>query len=375
MTNLSDNPTAYLHEKTGISWEDREGMLSPSEPLDKATTKKISSLLSDIGITPSITKSGASHVVTVSRESIKSDGSKASIEVVKTASPEMQAEYNELKKRNPKFSSDAFDRSIPNRFGDAGCRCVAATQLTYPHIAHITDEDGIESVEEMNIPFRVHANHVNLEEADLHVICSQAPTKESEAAFWQAAMATSAMILDLTNSSDRETKGVQRYFPQKVNTSFEKDDVTVTCLNETKALEGVKKLKSHTYLVQRDGKDDTPITRVHFRGWPDYGAVSCKDLSSIVNYVRNNSQALGNKPLWIHCRAGVGRSGAVTVALALANMHEKGKLTQDNYHEVINKLILRGREQRDLYFVQDPVQYQLVHDFAKGLLDGSIPLK
>jgi protein tyrosine phosphatase len=86
-------------------------------------------------------------------------------------------------------------------------------------------------------------------------------------------------------------------------------------------------------------------------------------LESIRQVHRQNEDSL-----WTHCRAGFGRTGAAVVGLAIQELHEKNKMTAENYRDVIDELIIQGRSQRDSMFVQTEEQYRLLLLYAENLL-------
>lgn len=258
--------------------------------------------------------------------------------------------FNALAKRNNEAeeriaeSGGYNDESVSNRFQDIPCP--QGTQL-----------QGHETV---------HANSVTV--GGVHMILSQAPLPDNETDFWHAASENTYMILDLTNKADREEKGVQRYFPREVGDHSQLKGIDVACKSEEKAVAGEEKLKLHTYDVTVGDSESKSVARLHFRGWPDFGVIPVRELKTLVTYIRSSQNELSNKPLWIHCRAGVGRSGTVAVALALAKMKDENRLNESNYIKVIDDLIIEGRVQRGTSFVQTSSQYQLLHEFARDLL-------
>lgn len=253
--------------------------------------------------------------------------------------------FDDLQKRDGAVEkkihdSGGYNTAVSNRFTDI--LCPKSTQLP----GHET----------------IHANKVTLD--GLELILSQAPLPENEAAFWDAVSKNTNLIVDVTNKTDRIEKGVQRYFPHEIGASTNPQgspEVHVHC----KSQENYSTVKVHRYDVQVGNQSPKSISRIHFRGWPDHGAVKVEELRELVNRIRSKPT---KQPLWIHCRAGVGRSGTVAVALALAKMKDENRLTAENYSKVIGDLIIEGREQRGTSFVQAESQYQLLHKFAQSLL-------
>ncbi|MBS0655747.1 MAG: hypothetical protein JSR46_08215 [Verrucomicrobia bacterium] len=371
-----------LHTLTGVEWDSQKvaGTFYTKIAFPEEASRQVVNTLRSFEMKASCVPGPESSTsyVRVSSSTIQKAGGYTSFAfpcIAQLVREDIKIKFNSLNQRNGEiegwikehegYSFDAVNRFDPD---SRGTRCPKLTELTYSKTICYEDEDGATHTETMQVPFCCHANSVVLN--GMRVICSQAPRDDTEGEFWQAVKAKSSMILDLTNKTDREKKEVQRYFPPEINDvcAYDVGDIRVTCIAEERDIAGDKRLKRHYYVVQEGAElSGKMVSRLHFRGWPDSGAVSVEDLSMIVHYIRSQKLVNEVELLWMHCRAGVGRTGTVTVALVLAQMREEGTLTLENYAEVIDELIIEGRKQRDILFVQDVSQYQLLHDFAKNL--------
>lgn len=236
---------------------------------------------------------------------------------------------------------------VSNRFGSkaTGTRCIRSS--------HIGEASGI--------PNKVHANHVKLLDSSPSVICSQAPKHDMEEAFWTQVILHSSLIVDLTNDKDRDVHGVHEYFPEEL-IGLLLSSVRLEVESTDPRLGEVK------YKAMLEGKEPKEIERLHFTKWPDSGVISIDQLERLLDRIEEKQAKSPHENLWIHCRAGVGRTGTVTVALAIRQLHREGAINSDNYLDAINELILKGRTQRDAFFVQSKEQYQLLLQFAEKLL-------
>ena len=91
---------------------------------------------------------------------------------------------------------------------------------------------------------------------------------------------------------------------------------------------------------------------------------------ALYNFIITIKEALGAKGIpFIHCRAGVGRTGTISTCLSVARYIDAGKLTkEEDILEVVDATIAMGRICRSALFVQTPGQYQAVLTFAQFYL-------
>lgn len=208
----------------------------------------------------------------------------------------------------------------------------------------------------------LHANWVGRDITSRLLIASQAPLKKDYEIFWKAIFENHATIFDLTTLSDQK-KGVTKYYPSEVEETERYGSMQVKLLKKSENV--------HTYQIKDiQTKETKTITRVHYDCWKDFDAVSPKDLHQLAQLVKTLSPNPENLT-WIHCRAGVGRTGTLTVALILKEQIQLGNITRENLENSLISLIILLRKQRGSYFVQQPVQLELLRNYAFFLLDLS----
>lgn len=260
--------------------------------------------------------------------------------------------YEPLKDERDDIAYDMYRNPIPKatgRFNNVFC----------PEATSVRVENQV-----------LHANYVRLEDQDF--ICTQAPLPQTVPLFWRAVLQNSNFILDLTNKEDMEKKGVQPYFPENKGVKIEVplSNITVECLDQND-IQGDPKSGIHVTISKykiTDTNTNPPsekvVLRLHYRGWPDFGAVKPDELLKIVNWIDQFSREAGGGPAIVHCRAGVGRTGTTSVGKVLWDKIMSGEITKDNFRDKIDALILLGRFQRSSLFVQTAEQYESLYLLA-----------
>jgi protein tyrosine phosphatase len=114
--------------------------------------------------------------------------------------------------------------------------------------------------------------------------------------------------------------------------------------------------------------DQKEIVRYHFYGWPERGVITSDELDRLLN----NMEPFYPNPsdlIWVHCFAGVGRTGVVITAFTLKEKIKKGFVNRENLDTALEEMILEFRKQRGACFVQTREQLGLVRDYALLLLN------
>ncbi|MFQ5729005.1 MAG: protein-tyrosine phosphatase family protein [Waddliaceae bacterium] len=221
----------------------------------------------------------------------------------------------------------------------------------------------------------LHANHVEMPDGSRY-IATQAPTEGTSELFWKTCLSEdSRVVVDLTNSNDR---GVSPYYPipspehvgadGKVSEDAPGEtigDLSIKCTSQ----KGEGKIVTSKYTITNTKTGETgEVTRVHYRGWKDFGGAAAGELQGLIDHIDRVSEQVGGGPMMVHCRAGVGRTGSFITARTLSNLHKSGELTSENFEQTTQDAILSGREQRGPLFVQSQAQLQGLIKFGNELL-------
>lgn len=192
----------------------------------------------------------------------------------------------------------------------------------------------------------LHGNYVDLDGSKF--ICTQYPQEKQCEAFWSRVVTDNCLIIDLSGNEDRCTP----YYPS-FNEEKKFKNVTVTYAGE-KHLNSMMRL----FLYKVNGNK----VRVIRLNWEDRGALKSDTLLSLINELPPNAFPM------IHCKGGTGRTGAMAVAIAIFHKWSQGKITVDNYRQIIEALIITGRLGRGDKFVRTFDQYKMLVHFAESLL-------
>ncbi len=231
----------------------------------------------------------------------------------------------------------------------------------------------------------LNANFVHL--FDQEFICGQYPHPEAKGLLWKSILEYTDFILDLTSSIDMDKQKFKPYYPQQVSEKLsvpiddaaqrissgsgdesereplsEADLFTIEYVAEEPLGENKDNPDAilSTYIIT-DPRTNPPIKktvkRINFTKWIDHSVVSLEEIKEIAKWIDKYKT---NTPPLVHCSAGVGRTGTVCAATGLINAIKEGRVTRDNYLQVIHESILKGRFQRGPAFVQTEEQYNLL---------------
>jgi protein tyrosine phosphatase len=133
----------------------------------------------------------------------------------------------------------------------------------------------------------------------------------------------------------------------------------------------IKEKQDDKYLIKREinfwkKKDNNKIKKViqlHFKGWPDHGVPDVEDVFNTFMKMINEIEIKSEKPVVVHCSAGVGRTGTF---ITLYNIIDEIKKQINNDVIVINifNLVRKLKEMR-LFLVENISQYEFIHHFIK----------
>jgi protein tyrosine phosphatase len=158
-------------------------------------------------------------------------------------------------------------------------------------------------------------------------IATQAPLPSTFADFWLVVWQEQCLVIVmLTNLQEKGTKKADRYWPQgQVPLICGRFEITLVAERNFVASSD---LTREFRLRNLDTNEIRPVYQLHIN-WPDMGVPSNKSMLSILDCI--NSFSAGQRPLIVHCSAGLGRAGTFILIhtmlhLALENHIPYGKL-------------------------------------------------
>ena len=206
----------------------------------------------------------------------------------------------------------------------------------------------------------LHANKVGEGIAQRCFVASQAPLEEDYEIFWKAIFEVDATIFDLTTIADQKTGGVTKYYPETLDEIMKYGSMSVKLIKITDG--------TSTYQIENVATGAVKnINRFHYADWKDFGTVSMPTLNLLVRKIETLSPNPKNL-VWIHCRAGVGRTGTLITALILKEKIKSGELNKENLDASLVDIIVELRKQRGPLFVQQKAQLDLLRQYADSLL-------
>lgn len=214
----------------------------------------------------------------------------------------------------------------------------------------------------------LHANRMGKGLYPHALIATQCPPAKALEQFWLGMWENPGLVVDLTTQRDYCNVDMDPYYPDE-GQALDCKGIQVTCVKWD------WDARTRVYELKRPGIEGGKlVTRYHFGAWPDTGAVEVKELQALVQTVEKlvpNTK----ESIWVHCRAGVGRTGTLIAALILKEQVGQGKITLENLKTKLGDLVLDLRSQRDAQVVQSPKQLKLLYEYGQSLFPQKPQLK
>lgn len=168
-------------------------------------------------------------------------------------------------------------------------------------------------------------------------------------------------------SSDNDIAG--RHLPAYFRQDGQYDDVSVQCKINSKAhiaAAGDLELRNYRIEITANGKT-TPISVMHVRNWEDCTTIDPPTLKKLVSDInqkieqKTRQDGGGNPQPFIHCSAGIGRTGVVAGAIEILKPGNKN---------MPEEIVLQLRETGSSKMVQTSEQYNSLINLHKELTPG-----
>lgn len=124
-------------------------------------------------------------------------------------------------------------------------------------------------------------------------------------------------------------------------------------------------------------EEENNILQINYEGWPDKGVPSIENgevfntFEKIIEEINNQKKKnkKGDKPIVVHCSAGVGRTGTfISMYYLEKEIIDQINLNKDKIEFNIFNLVRKLKEMR-MHLVQVYEQYKFIYEFVKYLLN------
>nr|XP_031828651.1 tyrosine-protein phosphatase 10D isoform X5 [Nomia melanderi] len=225
--------------------------------------------------------------------------------------------------------------------------------LPYDHsrfkLQPVDDEEGSDYI---------NANYVPGHNSPREFIVTQGPLHSTRDDFWRMVWeSNSRAIVMLTRCIEKGREKCDHYWPMDTLPVYY-GDICVTILNETHYPDW-----SITEFMLCRGDVKRVIQHFHFTTWPDFGVPSPpQTLARFVRAFREKVRS-DQRPIVVHCSAGVGRSGTfITLDRILQ------QILVSKYVDIFG-IVWAMRKER-VWMVQTEQQYICIHQCLLAVLEG-----
>lgn len=269
-------------------------------------------------------------------------------------STEMSSQFGKIRVEQMNFSADP-DRRYTSMLSS---NAVNASRNRYRDILPYDRNRVVIRKEEGNYYGYMNASHIDVPGAKTKFIAAQAPVPITLEEWWSMIddAGITVIVMACKLMEGQKTK-CERYWPEVVNQPemYGEYDVNV---------EEVQTFDDQDYLLRtmtveclRTGQTRR-LYQLHYQEWPDHGCpTGVKQLLNMLDVLdKLKEEHSQDKPILVHCSAGVGRTGTI---IAINHIREQMKAgTLENID--IMELVLELRRQR-VCMVQTQDQYIYVH--------------
>ncbi|XP_053210085.1 LOW QUALITY PROTEIN: tyrosine-protein phosphatase 10D-like [Panonychus citri] len=209
----------------------------------------------------------------------------------------------------------------------------------------------------------INSNYIPGYNSPREFIVTQGPLHSTRDDFWRMIWEqNSRAIVMLTRCIEKGREKCDHYWPFDTQPVYY-GDIQVTVLNESQYPDWT----ISEFKVMR-GDQSRIVRHFHFTTWPDFGVP--EPPITLVKFVRSFRERVlpdSNKPIVVHCSAGVGRSGTF---IALDRILQQ--IQKYDYVDIFG-IVYEMRRER-VWMVQNEQQYICIHQCLLTVLEGKADL-
>ena len=238
----------------------------------------------------------------------------------------------------------------------------------YPHLDRYSNIKPYKhNTVKINTPSKyINASPINIGNKPNLFISTQGPKKDTIEDFWTMVWEyNSKIIIMLCKEIESGERKCENYWEKNLMRKF---NITIE-RKDSHYMYDIRTIK----LMNLSKKEERIVYQIHFNGWPDHGIPDTRDGKVFEVFIEINKLVdqynTEQKPIIVHCSAGVGRTGTFVSMYLLEKeimkqINDKCTTIRINVFNLVRKI----KEMR-MYMVQTPIQYYFVYLFVKHLLD------
>ena len=214
----------------------------------------------------------------------------------------------------------------------------------------------------------INASSMNVYDEEKYFISTQGPKETTIEDFWTMIDEYNVNVIAMICKEVED--GVEKctnYWNEEIEMTLYKIVIEKEIVKDQYVIREIK-------LINNSTKKEKNVKQIHFNGWPDHGVPDVSDgkvFDSFNEMIELVDKYRENKPVVVHCSAGVGRTGTFITMYVLNK--EIRKQIDENVKEIkfsIFNLVRKLKEMR-LYSVQTQQQYIFIHQYVRYFLKNN----
>jgi len=198
-------------------------------------------------------------------------------------------------------------------------------------------------------------------------IATQGPLESTIEDFWVMCYTYNVKVIVMLCKLDEDYKEkCANYWDTNMkNFKVEKINDTINLTHDTK----IRKFKICN--LNQDlgiGDGEKIIYQIHFTCWPDH-SIPENSYNEIINIIKIVDKFKDDKPVVVHCSAGIGRTGTF---ISVYNLYHEilEQINNKNKNEIIFSImnLVRKLKEMRLYSVENQTQYNFLYQFVNLVL-------